>query len=273
MDKNSKNKMFFLVFLPITIIVLAACLTSSREEAPGSFTFFERKESVSAGNSKGRADLSFYLIDTAHPVSLQNLLKKILYKGNSAEEYSKRITENWKKEFTGAVNSGKKNSNWSYEEAHSVFLLPPFAVIKRNVAVNRGSVRPVWQENYFVLDLSSPAKQIVLKNIFTREGLARLFILTDRELRRFSRIKTGKAIPAGTPLSRGIYSQDKIAPSENFYPAENGLNFMWNSSQIAPNNEGAVEISVGWNEIAELLSPKGKELSQIYEKSSSPPQP
>lgn len=252
------------LFALYTVIVITACLSSSLPGDPDSFTFIERKESIPAFPAKNHAELSFYLIDVSQSGALQRQLRKILYNGKSAEEYLRRFTAEWKKAYSAAEKTGEKSLNWNYEEAHNLFLSESFAIIKQNTASYRGRTNPDWHEKTYVIDLSVPVRQLFLKDIFTVEGFKKLAVLADRELRRYSRIKSGRALHPPTVLSRGIYSQDTVSLPENFYPANNGLTFRWEPGEIAPSGEGAIEISVRWNELKDLLSAKGRELAGAF---------
>ena len=257
----------FLVCVPVLAPFLASCATTPQTGDPADFTFFEKKETVPAG-TKATLDFSFYLVDLSRPGDLQKLVRKTLYGGKSAADYQQRTSEEWKKEykkFLTETDIPVDAMNWSYEEAHNIITAGTFAVIKKSSFSYKGGAHPNSYEKSLVLDLAAPVKQLSLRNIFTAEGLKRLPALTDRELRRYSQIRTGKALPAGTPLTEGIYLEAAIAPSEDFYPADNGLNFRWNRYEITPYAIGIVEISFRWDELMELLTPKGKEMAQAFQ--------
>lgn len=262
---NIKISMPLLVLLPV--LAVTACLSSPQPGDSASFSIVERKEIIPSARTKNHAELLFSLVDVSQKGTLQKQLRKILYNGKSAETYLRLFTAEWKKAYNKAENERKTNLQWSYEEAHNLALTGSFAVIKRNTAVYKGDVHPDWHEKTYVIDLSVPVRQIFLKDIFTKEGIEKLSALADRELRRFSQIKTGRTLSPGTPLSRGIYSQDTVNLPENFYPAANGITFRWDPGEIAPSNEGAIEISLRWNEVNEHLSAKGRELAKMFNNS------
>jgi hypothetical protein len=230
----------------------------------GLFTLYSRRESIPGGGVS--ANLRFTLVDAARSGALQRTVRKLFYRGRSPEAYVQGFTADWNREYrraaaewTGTPASGA----WEYEEAQYVTLASPFAVIHRNVSVYQGGAHPNWHEDAYILDLAS-SRRLLLKDVIAPEALPRLRALTDRELRRFSQLRTGRALPEGAPFSAGIYLEDEIPPSEDFYPDRNGLNFQWDPYEIAPYVVGGVEVNIRWKELADLLSPRGKALAAAF---------
>jgi len=253
--------------LPLFLaLFLASCATTPEAGDPESFSFLERKELIpAAGAKENKAEMSFSLIDVSRSGALQKLVRNTLYGGKSAEEYLQRIAKKWEKEYGEFVREGNPfGVDWYYEEVHNLLPARPFAIIKKTGSFYQGGAHPFPYEKSFLLDLSAPVKRLGLKDVFTVEGLEKLSVLIDRALRRYSQTATGKIIPAGIPLSRGIYYKDEAPPPEDFYPDVNGLNFRWNPYEIAPYAAGFIEISIQWDELTELLTPKGKEMAAIF---------
>jgi hypothetical protein len=258
-------------FVVLQAALLAfSCATPPRSGSEADFLFIKKDEHVAHANGVNHAKLSFNLVDGGESGALRKELRTLLYNGKSAEAYLRQTSSAWKKEYARADsasgdNASEASADWFYEEAHNVVRAGSCAVVKRSVAEFRGGARPDWREDSFVFDLAAPASRLNLDDIISAGGLGTVASLIDRELRRFSAAKTGKPLQQGTPLSRGIYLEDAIAPSEDFYPADNGLNFQWDSAEIAPHSEGAVEISIRWSELSGVLTPKGKALAAAFQ--------
>ncbi|MDR0600237.1 MAG: RsiV family protein [Treponema sp.] len=255
-----------LTLFPLIAALGAACAgTAPAEKSPAAlpagnlFTPYVKNETIPG--ERHAAKLSFTLIDLSPPGPGRRLVRKLLNRGRSPEDYARRLTAEWKRAFD-AVERDNRGANWVYEEAQNVFLAGNYGVLKKNVSEYRGGAHPLWREDSYVVDLVN-ARRLGLRDVISAGGFSRFQALAGRELRRFSQTRTGSPLPPGTPLSRGIYLEDDI-PLEDYYPDKNGLNLQWDPYEIAPYSVGGVEINLAWTELAGILSVQGKSLAAAF---------
>jgi hypothetical protein len=245
---------------------LAACAGLPKEALPEPFVRVSQKESIPAFQRRKPAlDINLNLVDVSAPGPLQSLVRDLLYKKQSAAEYVLATSSDLSKEYREtAAEYPDSDQDWNYDEDQKLVRAGTSGVITRHISSYTGGAHPNWTETSYVLDLEK-SRQIRLAELFTRTGLAALRTLTDRELRNFS-TAAGEPIPAGTPLSNGVYFENSVAPSEDFYPTEKGLTFQWDPYEIAPYAVGGVEITLSWQELADLFGPEGKKLAAAFGK-------
>ncbi|MDR1307332.1 MAG: RsiV family protein [Treponema sp.] len=249
------------------VLAAASCATMlPRSEEFGPFVRRHTRESIPAlkNKKKPRAELNFALLDVTAPGALQALVWQFLYDGRSSDEHAGLIASTWEKRYleTVAQNPGY-NQNWGYEEKHKVVLAGSYAAITRNIFTYEGGAHPNHTENNFVISTETP-RQLHPADLITGAGMSRLNTLADWKLRRISEEITGEPLPAEKPLSSGIFSQDTIPLTKNFYPDAKGLNFHWDPYEIAPYATGEIEILITWQELDGFLSPEGKKLAGAF---------
>jgi hypothetical protein len=251
-------------FAALLLSALLAACTGLPEDLPEPFVRLSRTESIPAfERKKPSADLTFSLIDASQPGALQSLVRNILYKGQDAEAYAGKISGELTRDYREtAAEEPEYTTDWSYDETQNLTLAGSYAVITRYISSYTGGAHSDWAETNYVLDLEKP-RQIRLSDLITRAGFSNLYAFADRELRDFS-AAAGQPLPPGTPLSNGIFFEDSVTLSEDFYPTEKGLTFQWDPYEIAPYSEGGVEITLSWQELADLLSPEGKKLAAAF---------
>jgi hypothetical protein len=250
-------------FTGALLFALTAC-AGLPEALPEPFVRLSRTESIPAfERKKPSADLKLSLIDVSQPGTLQILVRNLLYKGQDAEAYAGKITGDLTRDYREtATENPEYTTNWSYDEAQKLALAGSYAVITRLISSYTGGAHGNWTETSYVLDQEKP-RQIRLADLITRAGFPNLYAFADRELRDFS-AAAGQPLPPGTPLSNGIFFEDSVTLSEDFYPTKEGLNFQWDPYEIAPYSEGGVEITLTWQELADILSAEGKKLAAAF---------
>ncbi|MDR2661666.1 MAG: RsiV family protein [Treponema sp.] len=259
----------FFSALPAALVLFAAAACATMPQKPEEFGPFVRRhagESIPAAENKKnpRAELNFALLDVTAPGALQALVRQLLYDGRGSGEYARLIVRTWKRSYseTAAENPGYAR-DWSYEEKQNLVLAGSYAVITREIFTYEGGAHPNQGEDHFVITLDPP-RQLRIADLITGTGMSRLNALADRELRRLSKEITGEPLPPGKPLSTGIFFNDAVPLSEDFYPDARGLTFQWDPYEIAPYAAGGIEICIPWQELAGLLSPEGNKLSGAF---------
>jgi hypothetical protein len=228
------------------------------------FKMYTLKKSFPSGTKKSSVDLAFKIVACSRPGPVQALVQKILYNGRSPEEYGKLLTADWKNEFIAFTKDDPEyEQSWTYTEEHRLVLKGNYAVISQGISYYRGGAHPNWLENNYILDTEA-VRQLQRGDIIPQRNISALKDLVDRKLRVVSEEKTGESLPPGTPLSGGIYFEDAVDLSEDFYPTEKGLSFQWDPYEITPYAVGGVEITLSWQELENFLSPEGKKLAAAF---------
>jgi len=199
---------------------------------------------------------------------LQKLIRKTLYQGSSPEKYAQDILEQWKKSYGGFITESAAleepyAQDWNYTEQHDLVSAGSFAVISRLISTYEGGAHPNYTVAGFVIDLEQ-LRLLGINDIIKKEGLSNLNKFIDRELRLFSEEQTGEKLPPGEPLSKGIFFEDEIPPLTNINPKPEGLSFHWDPYAAAPYSVGIVEVTIPWDELEDLLSPRGRDLAAAF---------
>ncbi|MDR2048427.1 MAG: RsiV family protein [Treponema sp.] len=260
--KTSKNRFIILAF---AAAFLSACATSPKPAREGLFFTVTCGETVPvAEGSEDALELSFTLVDSGEN-RLGEFVRGLLYGGQSAEEYAAKIMDDLKTTYHLTLEENTEwgfSQSWSYEEEQEVSVTGSYALITRHSFIYEGGAHPDYATLYYVLDVKTP-KTLGLEDIVTEEGRPGFYAFIDRELRRYSNEKGETPLAPGAPLSSGIYFEDSVTPS-NFYPAADGLHLQWNPYDIAAYVYGIIEITLDWDELADLLSPEGTALAAAY---------
>jgi hypothetical protein len=243
--------------------LLFACATAPKPAGDGLFFTVAYGETIYAPEgSEDTLELSFTLVDSTES-QLGELVRALLYGGQSAEEYAAKITDDLKTTYRLTLEENAEwgfEQSWSYEEEQEVSVTGSYAVIARRSFIYEGGAHPNHAVQHYVLDVKTP-RALCLEDIIVEEGWPNLYASIDRELRLYSDELTGQPLPPEAPLSAGIYFEDSAVPA-NFYPAADGLHLQWNPYEIAAYVYGEIEITLSWDEL--LLSPEGTALAAAY---------
>ncbi|MDR0403547.1 MAG: RsiV family protein [Treponema sp.] len=256
----SISKHCFAVF---ALAFLSACVTAPRPAEDRLFFILNYGETVPAPeDSENALELSFSLVDSKDG-QIGELLRALLYGGQSVEEYAAKITDDLITTYRLTLEENSEwgfDQSWNYSEEQEFSVTGSYALIARHSFVYTGGAHPNYSTLYYVLDLKTP-KALGLEDIIAEEGLAGFHTAVDRELRRYSDELTDQPLSPETSLSGGIFFEDSAVPA-NFYPAADGLHLHWNPYEIAAYVYGEIEISLDWDEL--LLSPEGTALAAAY---------
>jgi hypothetical protein len=265
--KSKQSACMLAVTLAAFSCMAVSCAGGGRARQSGPFftvTFGETVPAFSDSSSDAELDVSLTLLDSAEP-ALKRLVREALYGGLSPEDYARAILDDWKTPYPLPLEENSDwgaDQSWSYEESAAAEITGPYAVISRSLYQYHGGAHGFSYTSYLTLDMRT-ALPLGLRDIIPEENASRLAVLIDRELRAFSEHERDIPIPPGSPLSSGFYFEDTVEPSD-FYPARNGILFHWNIYEIAPYAAGAVDIMLGWKDLAGILSPAGADMAAAY---------
>ncbi|MDR2144531.1 MAG: RsiV family protein [Treponema sp.] len=255
-------KIYFAVF---ALALLSACATAPKTAGNGLFFTVTRGETVPAAEDQENAlELSFTLVDSKES-RLGAFVRDLLYSGQSAEEYAAKITDDLKTTYRLTLEENSEwgyDQSWEYTEEQEVSVAGPYALITRQNFIYEGGAHPDYATLYYVLDVKTP-RALSLEDIIAEKNQPGFYALINRELRRHSDELTDQPLSPEAPLSAGIYFEDSVTPV-NFYPAAEGLHLQWNPYDIAAYVFGVIDITIPWNELADLLSPEGTSLAAAW---------
>ena len=274
----------------ICIIILAACLflegcVSSQSDAPEqgaprsavkftpviaeSIIPFDEKDPESA-----RLEIRLALSESADlDAETGNLIRELLYNGQSAEDYGRAVTAEHKELYAGLrtewiPQGGARMAsfNWYYTEKVESRMVSvkgfmpgreKLLVLTKTTESYLGGAHGNSFTACFVIDPAA-AKHLALDDIFSSPEELRLRL--EAELRRQYKL------PEGAPLSSAGFFEDRIELPENFFLAETPGNssggpsgdspfmrFLWNTYEIAPHTMGAIEVSLPLKSLSPLF--------------------
>lgn len=114
-----------------------------------------------------------------------------------------------------------------------------------------GGAHGIGRVEYFVLNATG--KRIPTSAWFKQESIPALTaVLTDG-------FRKQKNIPPDAPLGQNGFLVEAIPPSETFRPTQDGMEFFYNSYEIAPYSEGKPSITVPWRILAPFLTNEARE--------------
>jgi hypothetical protein len=199
------------------------------------------------------------------------LVRELLYKGQSATDYGKAVIAEHRDIYTGMraewIPQGAAriaSFNWYYMEKVENRTVPVKGLIpgrEKVIMLTKttesylGGAHPNSSIESFVIDPDA-VKRLTLDDIFgNREELRSLL---EAELRRKNQL------PEGAPLSEAGFFTDRIELPENFFLAEKApenpsgrqagnspfMHFLWNTYEIAPYAMGAIEVALPLEELS-----------------------
>lgn len=251
--------------LPVLSLVFIACAggpkSTALQKGPMAQTapyeaFVLNTETVllpDLGKKSPRMELSLILLDPAG----DELLQGFLYDGAKPEDYVNDLIQTYTdfyREILAMRDEGEEPPAallaWSHKESHRVHTYSRLQVIARTKEYYSGGAHGMREKNYWVIDLVEK-KQIQLGDLFLEGTEAVLQTHIEDALRVYSDLEPG------VPLSRGYYFNDSVEVGD-FFLTPQGIGFHWNPYEIAPYSVGPVKITLPYEEIGDLLSPRGK---------------
>jgi hypothetical protein len=203
-----------------------------------------------------RLELRLALSEPAKSGSgIGNLVRELLYKGQSAADYGKAVAAEHEKLYAELhaqrppEEAPGESFNWYYMEKVENKTIPvkgfmpgreKLLVLSKTTESYLGGAHPNSFTESFVIDPAA-VKRLTLGDIFGSREEPRS--LLEAELRRKNQL------PEGAPLSEAGFFTDRIELPENFFLTEKAgdspfMHFLWNAYEIAPYAMGAIEVSL-----------------------------
>jgi hypothetical protein len=202
-------------------------------------------------------NLSYRLLDLAGSGKEVQTLRDLLYDGGTPETYRDKSGEALRNEYldmgkTVEAGSGTPDEslNWFYTETvERSAESPRYAVLRRTREYYQGGAHGMRKTAWFLIGRNGTGR-IPLDRIIKEGAGPALVRLAEEGLRRHFGIAEGR------PLTDVLFDQELTVP-DNFFPGPGGLGFHWDPYEIAPYSEGPVELSIPWDQCADLLSDEG----------------
>jgi hypothetical protein len=255
--------------------ILGAC--ASRNTPPAEFVPVARSSIVPFNNEDDegpRLEIRLNLSEaTDSKAGIDELVRQLLYKGQSAEDYGNAIIEEYtslydeqRTQWTPDEEDRLDSFNWYYDEdIVSSFVsvkkfLPGYKTLltlTKTTDTYTGGAHGNSVITSFVIDMAA-IKRLTLDDLFgNREELRRLL---EAELHRQYRL------PEEAPLSQAGFFEDTLELPENFLITQNApdnipgatgqdphISFLWNTYEIAPYVMGPVRVDLPLREMSGLL--------------------
>jgi len=216
--------------------------------------------------------LSLYYVK--YPAAQAVFINQLLYSSPDLDSYKDRVvreqreyyrkslsyleeidSENLKiYDLDGVEMEDLESSNWRYNEKF-IPICPRYRgiVIEHTKETYMGDAHGMLTKRYFVIDLESQKLLRIDDFIDDYQGDQMRALIYD-ELRKFSGLEKNE------PLSDGIFLADDPELTFNFFINEEGLGLHWDPYEIAPYDEGVIQIMLPWKKIRPLMSHSGMEL-------------
>jgi hypothetical protein len=142
--------------------------------------------------------------------------------------------------------------NWDYAETTGTEThTSKFLVVSRDRDYYLGGAHGMQEKAYFVLSLAEPARLKLEDLVRSR---AELQPLLEEALRAYA------GLQKGDPLEDGGFFEDTAPAPDNFFLSGTGLGFHWDPYEIAPYSMGPIEVTIPYDRVRPLLSPRGAAL-------------
>ena len=294
-----KDKKLFTITLVCGLALLfSACVSAPKNEKPQysrwNYTFTVLHDIENPANSH-QMDIAMSLWRMNYPEPQASFFNEFLYSAtDSFDTYKDKVLVEQRDNYRKKVDANKvrltsADKNWRYAESinfksfenlgmlvrrlstsssepantdtkkkkrndvEEVFIYPGM-VVDRTTETFFGGDHLIVAKRYYVLDMDA-LKQIKIDDLFADyQGERELRDLVYEELRKFSGLERDR------PLSSGIYFTNEPEISFNFFFTEEGLGLHWDAGQIAPYQEGEVQIVLLWQVIRRLMLPEGVNL-------------
>ena len=280
-------------------LLFSACVSAPKNEKPQysrwNYTFTVLHDPKNPADSH-QMDIAMSLWRMNYPEPQATFFNEFLYSAaDSFDTHKDNVLEEQRDAYRKKVDAAKtpltaKDKNWRYAESinyksfenlgmlvkrlsnsttqtanteekkkkrendvEEVFIYPGM-VVDRTTETFFGGDHLLIAKRYYVLDMDE-LKQIKIDDLFADyQGERELRDLVYEELRKFCGLERDR------PLSSGIYFTNEPEISFNFFFTEEGLGLHWDAGQIAPYEEGEIEVILLWQVIRRLMLPAGVNL-------------
>ena len=278
-------------------LLFSACVSAPKNEKPQysrwNYTFTVLHDIENPANSH-QMDIAMSLWRMNYPEPQASFFNEFLYStADSFDTHKDKVLEEQRDNYRKKVDAAKTrltsaDKNWRYAESInfksfenlgmlvrrlSTFSDPantdtqkkkrkdaeevviyPGMIVDRTTETFFGGDHLLIAKRYYVLDMDA-LKQIKIDDLFADyQGEKELRDLVYEELRKFCGLERDR------PLSSGIYFTNEPEISFNFFFTEEGLGLHWDAGQIAPYEQGEIEVVLLWQVIRRLMLPEGVNL-------------
>jgi hypothetical protein len=272
MNTCANNFPLFLFTLPLLLLSACRSVPDTVETAKSPFTAFMVDREIPLDKddpAKNRMHISLTLLDAPEKETLNPLIRELLYEGMDTSQYAESLTASLENLYAEAGNarngsrSRQESLDWEYLEVFEIQPADPAVLaISRNREYYLGGAHGMREKQYVVIApgpsesglLPDSALRVMIEDLVPAPERPKLLSLVEDTLRDYTRLE------AGAPLSAGGFFEDSLEAADNFYPSTAGLVFHWNPSEIAAYVRGSFEVTVPWEKIVPLLSPRGASL-------------
>ena len=261
---NNKNY-GYLFSVCVLSALCSACVTTPPETARSQFSELRYSSTIPLYPERPAdspwLDLTMALSGMNFPAEQAEFFHKILYSGDSLEEYRDRVIKEQDEDYRRMPSviyspdgEDQESLNWFYKEQVIVNGAGNKGiVVERILETYSGGAHGLPTVKYYVIDLDS-LKLVTINDLFENYRDERIKAIIYDELRNYRNLAKDQA------LSEGGFFSDEPEITENFYVTEQGLGLHWNRYEIAPYVMGSIDIIIPWRDIRPRMLHSGMEL-------------
>lgn len=226
---------------------------------------------IDEGKPQVKIELSLLSVEASEDFS--KFIYQTLYNGKTPEEYKNNVVEGWKAEYNGLwsgfteEDSSLASLSGSYDEKVTVVFQNQSAlVLKREIYEYKGGAHGNTEAKYFNIDLEKNGL-LTLDSLLIAEAKPQLLKYIEEALRNYASTKPELLqILAQNESITEVYSfwegylNDLSGLPVNFFLTTEALGIHWDPYEIAAYAVGAVEITLPYNTIDNILSEQGRSL-------------
>jgi hypothetical protein len=123
-----------------------------------------------------------------------------------------------------------------------------------------GGAHGMQEKTWYVIDKQA-GEVIKRSDVFKPGSEGSLLELIESALRERDHLENYEA------LSSGIYFEDTVEITDNYFFSKKGMGFHWDPYEIAPYSEGIIEIILPYSDLRSLLNQKGLALAEEAQRS------
>jgi hypothetical protein len=148
-----------------------------------------------------------------------------------------------------------------YSESYEVTIsTPSLTVFSWYREYYSGGAHGMREKTWYVIDKRAN-ETIKRSDVFKPGSEGRLQELIESALKKQDHLESHEA------LSSGVYFEDTVEITDNYFFSRHGMGFHWDPYEIAPYSEGAIEVIIPYAELRSLLNQRGLTLAEEVQKS------
>ncbi|WP_148257819.1 RsiV family protein [Leadbettera azotonutricia] len=147
-----------------------------------------------------------------------------------------------------------------YSENYEVTIsTPSLVVFNWHRDYYSGGAHGMQEKTWYVIDKKAN-ETIRRSDVFKPGSEGQLQELIESALRKRDKLESYEA------LSSGVYFEDTVEITDNYFFSRTGVGFHWDPYEIAPYSEGIIEIILPYGDLRSLLNQKGLALAEEVQK-------